>query len=180
MCANGDNIMNTLYPTSFICLDTVELFDETASFGTFIPHTVLAQVNVCSIGSSSEQARQYIVGCRITMSTYCTPEDFLLLQRLHRHLWPSSSRSYGTITWPSCCVQVETIGDAYLVASGLPVPNVEKHATEIALMALDVLSAVMAFKIRHEPERKLEIRIGLHSGPVVTGTSQQQKQQQQQ
>ncbi|KAK2176844.1 hypothetical protein NP493_636g03014 [Ridgeia piscesae] len=65
--------------------------------------------------------------------------------------------------------KVETIGDAYLVASGLPVPNVERHAAEIALMALDVLSTVMAFTVRHEPGRKLEIRIGLHSGPVVTG-----------
>ena len=66
---------------------------------------------------------------------------------------------------------METIGDAYLVASGLPVPNEERHAAEITDMALDVLSSVMAFKIRHKPDRQLQVRIGLHSGPVVTGRS---------
>ena len=66
---------------------------------------------------------------------------------------------------------METIGDAYLVASGLPVPNEERHAAEITDMALDVLSSVMAFKIRHKPGRQLQVRIGLHSGPVVTGRS---------
>ena len=66
---------------------------------------------------------------------------------------------------------METIGDAYLVASGLPVPNEERHAAEISDMALDVLSSVMAFKIRHRPDQQLQVRIGLHSGPVVTGIS---------
>ena len=64
---------------------------------------------------------------------------------------------------------METIGDAYLVASGLPVPNMERHAAEISDMALHVLSSVMAFKIRHRPDKQLQVRIGLHSGPVVTG-----------
>ena len=70
-----------------------------------------------------------------------------------------------------CRLQVETIGDAYLVASGLPVPNVERHAAEIADMALHVLSSVMVFKIRHRPDTQLQVRIGLHSGHVVTGRS---------
>ncbi|KAG9341642.1 hypothetical protein JZ751_018705 [Albula glossodonta] len=38
--------------------------------------------------------------------------------------------------------KVETIGDAYMVASGLPVPNENRHAAEISNMALDILSAV--------------------------------------
>ena len=33
--------------------------------------------------------------------------------------------------------QVETIGDAYMVASGIPTAN-EHHASEIAAMALDL------------------------------------------
>ncbi|XP_061089883.1 retinal guanylyl cyclase 2 [Conger conger] len=65
--------------------------------------------------------------------------------------------------------KVETIGDAYMVASGLPVPNENRHAAEIANMALDILSAVGTFKMRHMPDVPVRIRIGLHSGPCVAG-----------
>ena len=38
-------------------------------------------------------------------------------------------------------LQVETIGDAYMVASGVPVENTH-HACELAKMALDLLAKV--------------------------------------
>uniref|UniRef100_A0A3B3YVE7 Guanylate cyclase n=1 Tax=Poecilia mexicana TaxID=48701 RepID=A0A3B3YVE7_9TELE len=65
--------------------------------------------------------------------------------------------------------KVETIGDAYMVASGVPVPNGNRHAAEIANMSLDILSAVGTFKMRHMPDVPVRIRIGLHTGPCVTG-----------
>ncbi|XP_059210363.1 retinal guanylyl cyclase 2 [Centropristis striata] len=65
--------------------------------------------------------------------------------------------------------KVETIGDAYMVASGLPVPNDDRHAAEIANMSLDILSAVGSFKMRHMPDVPVRIRIGLHTGPCVAG-----------
>ncbi|XP_067173570.1 retinal guanylyl cyclase 1-like [Apteryx mantelli] len=65
--------------------------------------------------------------------------------------------------------KVETIGDAYMVASGLPKRNGKRHAGEIANMSLDILSAVGTFKMRHMPEVPVRIRIGLHSGPCVAG-----------
>lgn len=61
-------------------------------------------------------------------------------------------------------LQVETIGDAYMVVSGLPERNGDDHAREIALMALAILDAVNSFTIRHKPEAQLKIRIGIHSG----------------
>ncbi|MGH0168038.1 UNVERIFIED_CONTAM: hypothetical protein FKN15_071095 [Acipenser sinensis] len=64
---------------------------------------------------------------------------------------------------------VETIGDAYMVASGLPKCNGNRHTAEIANMSLDILSAVGTFKMRHMPDVPVRIRIGLHSGPVVAG-----------
>lgn len=43
--------------------------------------------------------------------------------------------------------KVETIGDSYMVASGLPVKNGNKHVSEIATMALDLLDAATYFRV---------------------------------
>uniref|UniRef100_A0A4W5R477 Guanylate cyclase n=1 Tax=Hucho hucho TaxID=62062 RepID=A0A4W5R477_9TELE len=65
--------------------------------------------------------------------------------------------------------KVETIGDAYMVVSGLPVRNGKLHAREIAGMSLALLEQVKTFKIRHRPEDQLRLRIGIHTGPVCAG-----------
>ncbi|CAD5126185.1 DgyrCDS14356 [Dimorphilus gyrociliatus] len=65
--------------------------------------------------------------------------------------------------------KVETIGDAYMLVSGLPRRNGEKHCTEIANCALDLLSGILSFKVPHLPDYKIQIRIGLHSGSAVAG-----------
>ena len=59
---------------------------------------------------------------------------------------------------------METIGDAYMVVSGLPVPNGDTHAREIAAMSIALLKAVGSFEIRHRPDRQLKLRAGVHSG----------------
>ncbi|CAD5122392.1 DgyrCDS10822 [Dimorphilus gyrociliatus] len=66
--------------------------------------------------------------------------------------------------------KVETIGDAYMVVSGLPKRvNNYKHVSEIASMSLRLLSAIKTFKVKHRPADTIKLRIGLHSGPVVAG-----------
>ncbi|XP_068586030.1 atrial natriuretic peptide receptor 1 [Cebidichthys violaceus] len=65
--------------------------------------------------------------------------------------------------------KVETIGDAYMVVSGLPMRNGMQHGREIARMALALLEAVRSFKICHRSEQQLKLRIGIHSGPVCAG-----------
>ncbi|XP_075888368.1 guanylyl cyclase C [Nelusetta ayraudi] len=65
--------------------------------------------------------------------------------------------------------KVETIGDAYMVASGLPKRNGDRHAVDIAHMALDMLAFVGTFELLHLPGIPLWIRIGVHSGPCAAG-----------
>ena len=67
--------------------------------------------------------------------------------------------------------KVETIGDAYMVASGLPRRNGNEHAGEICTMALDLMSFMPTYQIAFRPDEKLELRIGIHTGNVLTQVS---------
>lgn len=58
-----------------------------------------------------------------------------------------------------------------MVVSGVPRPTAD-HACEIADMALEILSKMYdEFKVRHMPDFRLTIRIGIHSGPCLGNIS---------
>ncbi|EYB91033.1 hypothetical protein Y032_0211g2199 [Ancylostoma ceylanicum] len=65
--------------------------------------------------------------------------------------------------------KVETIGDGYLCVSGLPRRNGKEHAKEISIMSLEFMDSLVNFKIPHLPQERINLRIGVHSGPVVAG-----------
>ncbi|MFO0588275.1 MAG: adenylate/guanylate cyclase domain-containing protein [Polyangiaceae bacterium] len=62
--------------------------------------------------------------------------------------------------------KIKTIGDAYMVASGLPEPRPD-HAEALVLFALDMLE--VATRWGKESGHPLALRIGVHAGPVVAG-----------
>jgi class 3 adenylate cyclase len=62
--------------------------------------------------------------------------------------------------------KIKTIGDAYLAVAGVPEP-MENHAQRAASLALGMLKAHR--EVMMEQGLNLEIRIGLHSGPLVAG-----------
>ncbi|MBN3299922.1 ANPRA protein, partial [Amia calva] len=64
--------------------------------------------------------------------------------------------------------KVETIGDAYMVVSGLPVPNGRLHGREVARMALALLEAVRSFRIRIVPCHSPCVCVCV-TGPVCAG-----------
>ena len=51
-----------------------------------------------------------------------------------------------------------------MVVSGLPMRNGNRHASEIARLSLELLGSTKRFVIPHMPNRKLLIRIGVHTG----------------
>ncbi|XP_035827249.1 atrial natriuretic peptide receptor 1-like [Aplysia californica] len=75
---------------------------------------------------------------------------------------------FDTVIEKYLVYKVETIGDAYVVCSGVPL-KVENHACEIAKMALHIMSCSEDLKVHHRPQHKFLMRIGLHSGTVAAG-----------
>uniref|UniRef100_A0A0N5BNP6 Guanylate cyclase n=1 Tax=Strongyloides papillosus TaxID=174720 RepID=A0A0N5BNP6_STREA len=67
------------------------------------------------------------------------------------------------------CYKVETIGDTYMVVSGVPKENEGKHVFVIAEVALSLRSHSLHFKVPVKPDWKLTIRIGFHCGPIAAG-----------
>lgn len=66
--------------------------------------------------------------------------------------------------------KIKTIGDAYMAAAGLPVEN-KSHARDMVRAALDIQAYMRKHKAEREKWNKpvFEIRIGIHTGPVVAG-----------
>ncbi|HRT54476.1 MAG TPA: adenylate/guanylate cyclase domain-containing protein, partial [Flavobacteriales bacterium] len=66
--------------------------------------------------------------------------------------------------------KIKTIGDAYMAAGGLPTPNTT-HATDAIKAALEMRDFIAEGKVRKVAAGLpyFEIRIGIHTGPVVAG-----------
>jgi len=62
--------------------------------------------------------------------------------------------------------KIKTIGDAYMVAGGLPVslPDHAGRTADLALHMLDIMKSLHA-----SLQIDLQARIGIHTGPVVAG-----------
>lgn len=66
--------------------------------------------------------------------------------------------------------KIKTIGDGYMAAGGLPIENTT-NPLDVTNAALEVLEMVAAEKTKRIAEGRtfFELRVGIHSGPVVAG-----------
>ncbi|MBS0239484.1 MAG: adenylate/guanylate cyclase domain-containing protein [Proteobacteria bacterium] len=62
--------------------------------------------------------------------------------------------------------KIKTIGDAYMVASGVPVPR-KDHAHALAAMALELVATVK--EVSTAENVSLNVRVGMASGPMMAG-----------
>ena len=80
-----------------------------------------------------------------------------LVQEIHQNF-----TAFDAIMEKHGIEKIKTIGDAYLAVCGLPHEN-SNHAQKIILAALDIIH------LMNTNNSKFQIRIGIHSGPVVAG-----------
>jgi adenylate cyclase len=68
--------------------------------------------------------------------------------------------------------KIKTVGDAYMAVAGVPTPR-DDHAESLVEVAIAMQRAVLDFSPRFG--RRMELRIGIASGPVVAGVIGQRK-----
>jgi class 3 adenylate cyclase len=66
--------------------------------------------------------------------------------------------------------KIKTIGDSYMCAAGIPVEN-PNHAFDAVNAAIEIRDCMLNYKKEREAkgENSFDIRIGIHTGPVVAG-----------
>ena len=73
---------------------------------------------------------------------------------------------FDTLADKYCLEKTRTIGDNYMIASGVPVLRAG-HAHALAGMVLEMISHVGQHRDSHD--MKLQFRLGINSGPAVAG-----------
>jgi len=100
-----------------------------------------------------------------TLSTLVEPNKLISILNMIFSRFDELAEKHGV-------EKIKTIGDAYMAVSGVPTER-EDHTRALINMALDMRHAMDG--IREELDQNLEVRIGLHCGPVIAGVIGQKK-----
>ncbi|HRH67947.1 MAG TPA: adenylate/guanylate cyclase domain-containing protein [Flavobacteriales bacterium] len=79
-------------------------------------------------------------------------------------------KAFDTIMEKNGIEKIKTIGDAYMAAGGLPVAN-RTNARDVVQAGLEVQAFIRDYRMQRQAEGRpgFDIRIGIHTGPVVAG-----------
>lgn len=102
--------------------------------------------------------------------------DFVEFSKLAEHMEPEQLvrsidfyfKGFDEIITKYGLEKIKTIGDSYMCASGLPTPN-KNHAINMVKAAKEMIELVENAKNMQDGLPHFEVRIGIHSGPVVAG-----------
>ncbi len=98
-----------------------------------------------------------------TIAETMPPEDLI-------HILDQCFRLFDAIVIKYRLEKIKTIGDAYMCAGGLPVKN-DTHPVDAILAAFEMLDGLRKLMANRLPEQHdaFEMRVGVHTGPVVAG-----------
>ena len=77
-------------------------------------------------------------------------------------------KEFDAITSKYDLEKIKTIGDSYMCAGGLPTINAD-HAKRVAMAAREMIQVVHQESLAQNDRLHFEVRIGIHTGPVVAG-----------
>nr|CAD2194997.1 unnamed protein product [Meloidogyne enterolobii] len=110
---------------------------------------------------------------KLKLGEYVEPEQFsaatIFFSDVVVNLLNGLYTSFDGIIDTHDVYKVETIGDGYLVCSGIPRKNGNDHAKAIAELSFAFLRTVSTFRVDHLPNERVNLRIGIHTGPAVAG-----------
>ena len=102
--------------------------------------------------------------------------DFVQFSKVAEHVEPEHLvksidhyfKRFDEITSKYGIEKIKTIGDSYMCVSGLPTSN-PTHASNAIKAAKEMIEMVKMHKTTESGMINFEVRVGLHSGPVVAG-----------
>jgi len=102
--------------------------------------------------------------------------DFVQFTKVAEHTDPEQLvrsidfyfKAFDEITTKHGLEKIKTVGDAYMCAGGLPTIN-KTHARDVVMAAKEIADMVSTEFQKVDELSHFEVRIGVHTGPVVAG-----------